>query len=548
MEHTHQTVPEAAPTGDERMREMTSRSCEAGEGAVAKQQDRSQVEEGGREERVNRMGTGSISRLLTEFAIPAIIGMLVNSAYNLIDALFLGRAMGEVGLSATQVAMPIMTVYLAIAMLVGAGGNALAALRLGAGKRDEAERVLGNTVTLSIILSVAVAIAAAIPAVLDWAVTVSGSSEEVRPYAASFLRIISFGFILQCIGFGVNNFIRTAGAPNRALLTMVIGAVVCTVFNYLFVMVLGWGIEGSAAATLIGQGASCVSVLWYFLFTQGVPLKLRLFRMRPVGSIIKSILALGTASFAVQVGAAVLSFATNFLLVKYGAASPIGETAALASVGLVQRVAMLTVMPLIGVAIAAQPILGFNYGAKLFGRVRRTLLFAILMATSISVFMWALVHLFPSQIVGLFGITDEGMVAFTVFALQVQLAMLPVVGFQVVGANYFQATGQPVKSTILTLSRQVIFLLPLMFILPEWLPGWTSFTGLDAIYIATPVSDVMAIIVTFVFVLIELRSLKRVETERAGKVGRASRVAGVATGACGAAGVRGLAPSTKEDA
>lgn len=468
------------------------------------------------QDRVNRMGTANIPKLITEFAIPAIAGMLVNGAYNVIDSIFLGQAMGSVGLSATTVAMPIMIVFMALAMLVGAGGNALAALRLGEGDREGAERSLGNTVSLSIFLWIVVALAASNPVVLDWMLTISSATDEVRAYAADFLRIICFGFILQCIGMGVNNFIRTAGAPNRALLTMVIGAVFCILFNYLFVMQLGWGVAGSALATVCGQGASCISVLWYFLFTKGVPLRLRARYLKPRGRIAGAIVAFGAPSFFVQAGAAVLSFVTNYLLVRYGSISPIGEVNALASIGLVQRVALFAVLPLIGISVAIQPILGFNYGAKLYRRVRMTLLYGIAAASSIAVIMWAAVHLWPEQIVNAFGITDAGLVEFTVFALKVQLLMLPIVGFQIVGSNYFQATGQPAKSIVLSLSRQILFLLPLMFLLPTWLPTvFPQFTGLDAIYIATPVADALAIFLTFVLVVVEMGRLNRVERGRA---------------------------------
>ena len=269
-------------------------------------------------DRVTRMGTASLPRLITEFAIPAILGMLVNAAYNLIDSIFLGQAMGEIGLSAATVAAPLMIVFMALAMLVGNGGNALAALRLGEGRKADAEISLGNTVTLGVILWIIIAAIAAYPPLLDAFLTFSSATDEVRPYAATFIQILSFGFVLQMIGMGVNNFIRTAGAPNRALLTMVIGAVVCTIFNYIFVLKLGWGVAGSAYATLIGQAASCISVLWFFIFTKNAPLKLHLHCMRPHAKIIRAILSLGLASFAVQAGAAVVNFAVNFLLVKYG--------------------------------------------------------------------------------------------------------------------------------------------------------------------------------------------------------------------------------------
>ncbi len=465
------------------------------------------------EQKIDRLGTGSIPRLIVEFAIPAIVGMLVNAAYNLIDALFLGQAVGEIGLATTQVALPIMTVFMALAMLVGAGGNALAALKLGQGRRDLAELTLGNTVTLSFILYGIIVVITSIPVIFDSLLTLSSATDEVRGGAAVFLHIICYGFILQCIGMGVNNFIRTAGAPNRALGTMVIGAVACVIFNFLFVIVLGWGVMGSALATICGQGCSCASVLWYFLVTKGVPLKLRAANLRPDWRLCRRILALGLASFFVQIGSAIVNFVTNFLLVKYGAVNPIGSANALASIGLVMRVGMFTIMPLVGMSIAIQPILGFNYGARQYRRVRKTLIDGILGATAIAVLMYAIIQIWPSQIIHAFGITDEGLNDFTVFALRVQLFLLPIVGFQIVGSNYFQATGQPLKSSLLSLSRQILFLVPLLFLLPELLPYLFpgNITGLDALYMATPVADGFSIILTFIFVMREMRRLKKME-------------------------------------
>ena len=466
----------------------------------------------GRDSKVSRMGAASIPRLITEFAIPAILGMVVNGAYNVVDSIFLGQAMGEIGLSAATVANPIMIVFMAISMLIGNGGNALAALRLGEGRRVDAEISLGNTVLLSVVVSAIVGIAALNPAILDSLLTLSSATDDVRPYARAFLQIICFGFIFQCIGMGVNNFIRTAGAPNRALVTMLIGLVVSTALNYLFVLRLGWGVEGSALATIIGQAASCAAVLWYFVFTRNVPLKLHFRYMAPHLRVIGTILSLGFASFAVQAGMAVVNFVINYLLVQYGALSPIGADDALASIGVVQRVAMFTVLPLVGVAVAIQPLLGFNYGAKLIDRVRKTLWYGIAGATVLGALMWLVVHLFPEFIVGAFGITHDGLVDFTVFALKVQLLMLPFVGFQIVGSNYFQATGQPAKSIVLSLTRQILFLVPLLFALPEVLPHvLPQFTGLDALYFATPMADFLSIFVTVIFIIVEMRRLRKLE-------------------------------------
>ena len=463
-------------------------------------------------QKVSRMGTGSIPGLVAEFAVPSVVGMLVNGAYNLIDSIFLGQALGEVGLATATVAQPIMTVFMALAMLVGNGGNALAALRMGEGRPDEAERSLGNTVSLAIIMAVFVAIFAHIPACINGLLTLSGATAEDWDYAQTFIQIISLGFIFQIIGMGVNNFIRTAGAPNRALLTMVVGAVVCTILNYLFVMVLGWGVRGSALATLCGQAVSCVSVLWYFLFTKGVPMKLRGRYLKLQAATVKKILSLGLASFIVQAGAAVVSFVLNNLLNTYGAQSEIGAEGALASIGVVQRIASFSFMPLIGVASSIQPLLGYNYGAHLYDRVRKTFWCGVAVATGIAVIVWALVHIFPEQIVGFFGIDDASLLEFTVFALKIQLLMLPFVGFQIVGSNYFQATGQPGKSVFLSLTRQILFLIPMLLILPHVLPVlFPQYTSLDALYFAAPVADFLAIFTTAIFIGLEMKRLGKLE-------------------------------------
>lgn len=465
-----------------------------------------------RDDKVTRMGTASIPRLIVEFAIPSILGMLVNGAYNVIDSIFLGQAMGDIGIETMTIANPIMIVFMAIALLIGVGGNALAALRMGEGKRVDAEYSLGNTFVLCIIASAIVALCALNPYILDWLLTLSGATDAVRGYSESFLRIICLGFFFQCVGMGINNFIRTAGAPNRALMTMVVGAVACTIFNYLFVIQLGWGVEGSAYATVCGQAISCVTVLWYFVFTKGVPMRLRPRFMVPKPRVMLTILSFGLASFFVQAGMAVVSFVINNLLVIYGSVSPLGEDLALTSIGVVQRLGMFAVLPIIGVSVAIQPLIGYNYGAGLIERVRKTFWYGSLGATLIGVLIWVVIHLFPDPIVRVFGISEGALVDFTVFALKVQLFMLPFIGFQIVGSNYFQATGQPLKSVILTLTRQILFLLPLLFILPEILPQvLVQFTSLDALYFATPFADTLSIFTTAIFIGIEMRRLSRLE-------------------------------------
>ena len=465
-----------------------------------------------RDDKVSRMGTESIPRLIVEFAVPSIAGMVVNGAYNIVDSIFLGQSIGYIGQATMTAANPIMIVFMAISMLIGNGGNALAALRMGQGDRVGAERSLGNTVLLSIIMALFVAILAFSPAI-DGLLTISSATPEVWDDARIFIQILAAGFIMQCIGLGVNNFIRTAGAPNRALGTMVIGTVVCIAFNYLFVMQMGMGVVGSALATIAGHTASCITVLWYFIFTKNVPLKLHLRYMPLEGRTVKMIFSLGFASFAMQVGAAALNFVMNHMLVVYGAQSALGSEAALASIGVVQRIAIFTIFPLIGTAIAIQPLIGYNYGARLYGRVRPTLKDGIIGATLIALFMWAIVHIFPSQIIDAFGLVDPELHDFTIFALKIQLMMLPFIGFQIVGSNYFQATGQTMTSIFLSLTRQLLFLIPLLIVLPEAMPLlFTGMDGLDGLIFAAPTADFLATIVTAVFIIKERNRINQLES------------------------------------
>lgn len=465
-------------------------------------------------DRVARMGNDSIPKLIVEFAIPSVIGMLVNGSYAIISSAFLGNAMGEIGLSAVTVANPTLILFMSLAMLVGNGGNALAALRLGAGNREDAERALGNVVMLSALISVVVAIAATNPTIIDWVLTASSTTEEVRPYARLYIQILSFGFILQCIGMGVNNFIRTSGAPMRALGTMIIGLAVAAVANFLLVMVLGWGIVGSAVASLLGQGCSCVAVLWYFVGVKDAPMKLHVRNLALKPRLVLDIVMLGLPSFAIQMGMAIINFILNFQLVKYGALTAIGSADALASIGVVQRIGQFAFMPIIGIAVAIQPLLGYNYGAKKINRVRKTYYCGVVGATGFCVTIWALVYLFTDPIVAAFGINNAGLAAFTVYALRVQFILLPLVGFQVVSSNYFQATGQPAKSIFLSLTRQIVFLIPLYLILPGIVPSlFPQFTGLDALVWAIPFADALSIFTTGGFVVHELRRLKRMQHE-----------------------------------
>jgi putative MATE family efflux protein len=454
---------------------------------------------------VDRLGTAKVSKLMLEFAIPSIIGLVVNGLYNIIDSIFMGHGVGPVGLATATIAMPIMIVSMAVATLIGQGGNSLTALRLGAGKHDEAEKVMGITFILTMLAAVVCMVL--VYTLMDPILSLSGATEETRESSRLFLGIISAGMVFQFFGMGFNNFIRTAGDPNRALYTMVIGTVVCIVLNGLFVMIFHWGVAGSAWATVIGQAVSAILVFWYFVFSDKAPFKLRRSQLKLEGRLVKSILVLGMAPFVLQVANAIISFLLNNQLVILGAATAIGSMGAQAALGVVGRIAMFTFFPILGVAFAAQPLFGYNYGAQNYARVKTTFKIALVWVTILGVFFWTVIHLFPTQIVYVFGVKGE-LEQFTITALKVQVFMMPIVGIQVVATQYFQSSGQPLKSLFVSVTRQLLYLIPLLYLLPHIIPTiFPSLAPLDGLYYAYPVSDFLSIITCVILVAFELRKI-----------------------------------------
>lgn len=454
----------------------------------------------------DRLGTMKIGKLLLEFSIPAIISMIFNSLYNVVDTAFLGHAVGDVGLAVTTLALPVMTILMGFSMLAGQGGNALTAIQLGEGRQDQAEKTLGNSATLLIGMAVLVALAAWV--LIDPILVAVGTPTDLHMPTKAFVQIICFGFIFQSLGMGLNNFLRTAGKPRLALYTMILGTVMCIVLNYFFVMLFGWGVEGSAFATILGQGCGMVPVLWYFVFNKKAAFKLKLTNMIPDLRLMGRILSLGLASFVMQVAATAVTIVLNQLLNFYGAMDPLGAEGALAAIGAANKAIMFAIMPVIGLIMGSQPIIGYNYGAKNWQRVLDTLKLASIWATGLMVFFWVLVHVIPGPIIGIFGISGD-LEAFAIEVLKLDTLVLPVVGFQIVGSSYFQSSGQPLKSAVLEMSRQVIYLIPLYFIFPLVLPGLFGVTELISVVLAVPTADFLAFVTTVFFVAREVKKIRR---------------------------------------
>lgn len=435
-----------------------------------------------------------ITELLIKFSIPAIVGMLVNALYNIVDRIFVGRYVGNIGIGAIFVSSPIGLILMAFAMLVGVGGNSLSSIRLGQGKKEDSEKILGHVVTLALFISLAISILGLV--FLEPLLRLFGSSEEMLPYAIDYTKIILYGAPLQAIGFAVNNFIRGEGNPQVAMFTMLIGAVSNVVLDYVFIRFFHMGIKGAAWATIISQGISMVWVLYYFVSGTSM-LELKKENLKLKFPIVKEIFSLGFAQFSMQLAASLVNVFLNNSLSTYG-----GDVA-ISSMGVINSITMLILMPIFGINQGAQPIIGFNHGAEQYHRVREALGKAIISATIIASLGFILIRTIPDKLFYVFlDKTDDltEIMSVGIRGLQLNLLFLPIIGAQIVSSNYFQATGKPKRAAVLGLSRQVLILIPAIMILPR-------FFGLDGVWAAGPVSDLVASVLTAIFLISDLREM-----------------------------------------
>ncbi len=434
-----------------------------------------------------------IGSLLWQFSLPAIVGMLVNALYNIVDRIFVGRGIGFEAIAATTVAFPIMLINFAVAMLIGIGATALISIRLGQQKKEEAERVAGNAAAMLVVLPSILAIVYLL--FPDPILKLFGSSGDVLPYARDFTHIIMMGAPLGAIGFGLNNFIRAEGNPRLAMMTQIIGGVTNVVLNYYFIFELGMGIKGSALGTVLGQLVSALWVTGYFLTGRSL-VKIRLKNLMPHLPTLISITSIGFAPFAMQMASSIQQSILNKTLLAYG-----GDLA-LAAVGIIMSILTLMFMPIVGLSQGAQPLIGFNYGARQYERVKETMKIAVIAGTCIAITGYLAIHIWPTEIVGLFSKGDTALTDITARAMKVFLALFPVVGFQIVCSNYFQAVGKPVQSTVLSLSRQVLLFIPLLLILPR-------FWGINGVWITAPIADGLSVLLTASLIYLEMKYLPR---------------------------------------
>lgn len=454
-------------------------------------------------DREKRLAGEDIKKLLISFSIPSMVGMLVNALYNIVDRVFIGKIPGTGNLAITGIGLtfPIVTILLAFAMLVGVGAGATVSIRLGQKKKDEAEEILGNAFFLMIVINISLTILGLIFA--EPILRGLGASEKTVGYALSYIRIILLGNVFNNVAFGLNNLIRAEGNPKISMYTMLFGAGLNTILDPIFIFVFGMGIEGAAIATVISQIGSAIWTLMYY-FRGNSMLKIKKENFKLKSHIVKSIFAIGISPFAMQLVASVVSAISNRALSTYGGDTAVGAMTVISSVS------MIFLMPIFGINQGAQPIIGYNYGAKNYKRVKDTLKYAIIGASSICILGFLAIQLFPEAIIKFFN-NDAELIKVGTKGLKTYLFMLPIVGLQIVSSNFFQCIGKAKKSIFLSMTRQVIFLIPLLLVLPK-------FMELNGIWVAGPIADFLASLVTVLFLIYEIRRLNNKHNQQIEKV------------------------------
>ena len=443
------------------------------------------------EAHANRLGIDSIPRLLWDFSLPTIVGMVANALYYFIDRYFIGGTLQATGLAAMHVTFPLSLILMGFSMLAGFGAAALVSIRLGQHHNEDAQIVLGNCASLLVLLSILISIGGYF--YIDRLLVLFGASEAILPYARDYAHIILLGAVCQLLGFGLNAIIRAEGNPRISMLTMLLSVVVNAILAPIFIFGLGWGMKGAGWATVGAQASTAVWVLCYFN-SKYCLLRLRLRNLVPHPALFGNILAFGAPAFAMQIAASLLNSIINYQLKNYG-----GDTA-ISMMSIIYSCAMLIFMPIFGLNQGTQPIIGYNYGAKLFPRVRKTLWIAVLAASCFCAAGFVVVMLYPSAIVNILSKGDPNLMVMGNAPMRLALLAMPLLGFQVVCSGYFQAVGKPRQAMVLMLSRQLLLLIPAVLILP-------LFFGLTGVWMSMPTADILSTVLAAVYMCFEMPHL-----------------------------------------
>jgi len=438
------------------------------------------------------MGSEDVASLLLRLSSPAMVGMLVQAGYNLVDTFFVGRGVGVLAIAGLSVAFPLQMIIMAVAQTIGIGGSSIISRSLGAMEKERANRTFGNMVSAVVTLSFAIAVAG-----LMWLcplLKLFGATPDILPYAADYMTVIFFGTVVFAFSITSNNVVRAEGNAKFAMMTMLISAGVNTLLDPVFIFTFGMGVKGAAYATVISQASTALWLSWYFISKRS-DLRPGLKDLYPDTGILKETFAIGASAFMRQGAASMTAVALNHSLGFYG-----GDLS-IAAYGIIRRLLMFAIMPVFGIVQGLLPIVGYNFGARQMCRVDRAVRLSIFFSTSICLLSFSILSFFPGQIIALFT-SDGEVLKIGEHAARIVVMGLPVVGFQVMASGMYQAIGKAFPAFLLSMVRQIFMLVPLVIILP-------LFFSLEGIWIAFPASDIGAFLVTLFLFIGEMKYMKR---------------------------------------
>lgn len=446
----------------------------------------------------NPLAEEKIGRLIARFAVPAIISMLVSSLYNIVDQIFIGQGVGMLGNAATNIAFPVSIICTATALLLGIGSASNYNLEAGAGRNERAAEIAGNGLAMLVICGVV--IGAVVLIFLNPLLHLFGVTKEILPYAQDYTGITAIGIPFLILTTGGNHLIRADRSPTYSMTCMLTGAILNTILDPLFIFVCHWGIKGAAAATVIGQVVSGLMVIYYFSKKRKMELKRSMFL--PKAGYLKMIVSLGMASCINQIAMAIVQITMNNTLRYYGAQSMYGSEILLACVGVISKVNMVFMAIAIGIAQGCQPIWGFNYGAHNYERVREAYKKVFAICIVLGVVFFGCFQLFPRQIVSIFGSGSEAYFHFAKRYFRIFMFVTFLNGIQPMSSGFFTSIGKSKLGIVVSLTRQIIFLLPLILIFP-------LFMGIDGVMYAGPIADGAAALVAIIFAEREMKALQQ---------------------------------------
>ena len=456
--------------------------------------------------RMKMLEEEKISSLLWKLSLPAVIGMMTQALYNVVDTIFIGRGVGPMGIAGIAISFPIQLLVMAIAQMIGIGSASIISRNLGSKNKALAEKTLGNLFSLVIIVSSIVSIFGIV--YIKQLLEIFGATKGILPYAQSYMYIILLGTFFKVFGMSMNSVVRAEGNAKVAMITMLFSALVNIALDPIFIFGLKMGMAGAAIATVIAQITVFLWLGVYFLKRKSV-LKFHIKFMKLDKPIVKETFSIGSSAFVRQSSGSLLAAILNHLLAFYGG------NMAITVYGLVNRLLSFFFMPILGISQGFQPIAGFNYGAKNYNRTKKSIYLAILYSSLITVSGFAVIQLFPKQLISVFT-TDQQLIKGSVKAMRIITIMFPFVGFAVIVSTLFQSIGKALPAFILSLARQILFLIPLAFTLP-------IFMGLDGLWWSFPAAGLLTQLLSLVMFLNEIKKLKEkanVENQAELKVSR----------------------------